>query len=142
MFIKKEEVNDLNDISLVNPELEHKNGLETISNILKTSAFNFIYLLLPIYLDVLFMVALIDTRQYELLINYEVIIVINHSFSLTFLPGLLNLLYNKSDFSNLYYEAISLSILCITFIFCPLLILLVSIKMIKGLLLTTIIINH
>lgn len=120
MFKKSEEINDLNDISLVNDSEERKSILGIIGNILEESFYNLIYLLVITLFDNLTLMFISRENDATVFINYQYCLVIMYSIILCFSTGIIQILISHGKQRKLYYESLAILIVFVLAIYLPL----------------------
>ena len=119
MFKKVEEINDLNDISLVNPDLEKKNCWEITYNILSDSLSNMVYLLLISLTDNISLIFIGKKHSLQTFITLQLCLSFIYIATLCFSVGVVELLHSKGKTRKLYFECLSLIIFITLLIFLP-----------------------
>lgn len=127
MFKKQEEINDLNDISLVNPDEEKQSILSLSFNIILDTLYNISTFLLLILIDNITIVLLnkdLDNRSTSDIIDFQLCINIFYILALLVTPGLMKILSSQGKIKKLYFEVISLVLIFILLFFIPLIVVL------------------
>ena len=120
MFLKPgREINDLNDISLVNPDEERKTILNLIGKIILDSFSNVFIAIIIIVLDFICLKYLSYSNSMELFIDYFLCICIIHTILLCLIIGVNFILNSRGKQRKLYYEALAITHVYIILIFIP-----------------------
>lgn len=119
MFIKKDEINDLNDVSLVNPDLEKTKTFTLIASIVLESLHNMLPFLLILLSDNTALIFLSNNFDKQNLIDLQFNLSIIYFVLLFFVPGIINFLNFKEKLKKLYFKTVSISIIFVIFVYTP-----------------------
>lgn len=117
-----EEINDLNDVSLVNPEEERQSKLVLICKILCDSAQHVLSSLLICLGDNASLIFLGMDKQNDIskqFISFQFGISLAYLIALTFITGIMHVLESTGKLKKLYFESIALSLLFVLLVFIP-----------------------
>lgn len=119
MFKKIEEINDLNDISLVNPEGERQSTCVLIKKILCDSIQHILSSLLICLADNISLIFLGSSHDSRKLIGFQFGLTLTYLIALTFITGIMHVVESTGKLRKLYFESIALSFLFVIFVFLP-----------------------
>ena len=119
MFKKKEEINDLNDISLVNPEEEKQTTFALIYNIVSESLSYMITFLLLSFTDITAIAFLGKVNLKNDIIELQFSLSLTYLITLLFSIGFMKILVSSGKTKKLYFEVITLVIIFILLVFIP-----------------------
>ena len=126
-FLKKEPIDDLNDISYVNPEIEYKSTLRLTTEILTDSIFNVLPILLLIIIDLLNLIFIGHIENRESVLNlknstnrieyfnyFQVGLAFMNLFGFAFALGVTKTIKKGNNIQKFFYNT---KIILISFIF-------------------------
>lgn len=116
-FLKKEPIDDLNDISYVNPEIEYKSTLRLTTEILTDSIFNVLPILLLIIIDLLNLIFIGHIENRESVLNlknstnrieyfnyFQVGLAFMNLFGFAFALGVTKTIKKGNNIQNFFYN--------------------------------------
>lgn len=120
MFRKQEEINDLIDISLVNPDEEKRTNFFLVWKILVDSFNNLIFLLVITLFDNLSLMFISRENNANSFICLQFSLSIVYIILLSFSTGIIQILVSQGKPRKLYYESFSIIVIFVLIIYLPL----------------------